>query len=116
MDTKIYSTPSLRYKNYHWELRLDIPISYHKYHLNYKKEGEKENIHRVYIEPLFNVTYELNAYWKLINAINLAIKYRISITSIQTIYSQTIEMPLTVAAFMIPDRLFTISFLNSTIQ
>lgn len=72
MDTKIYGTPSLRYKNYHWELRLDIPISYHKYHLNYKKEGKKENIHRFYIEPLFNVTYELNAYWKLINAINFS--------------------------------------------
>jgi len=72
MDTRIYGTPSLRYKNYHWELRLDMPISYHKYHLNYKKEGEKENIHRVYIEPLFNVTYELNAYWKLINAVNFS--------------------------------------------
>lgn len=70
MDTKIYSTPSLRYKNYHWELRLDIPISYHNYRLDYKKVDEKETIHRVYIEPLLNATYELNAYWKLINTLN----------------------------------------------
>lgn len=72
IDTKIYSTPSLRYKNYHWELRLDIPISYHKYHLDYKRMDEKENIHRIYVEPLFNATYELNAYWKLINALNFS--------------------------------------------
>lgn len=71
-DTKIYSTPALRYKSYHWEFRLDIPISYHQYQLNYKENNEKENIHRFYIEPLFNVTYELNAYWKIINALNFS--------------------------------------------
>lgn len=70
MDTQIYSIPSLRYKNDHWELRLDIPVSYHQYRLDYKKEDKKENIHRIYIEPLLNATYELNAYWKIINALN----------------------------------------------
>nr|WP_302831493.1 carboxypeptidase-like regulatory domain-containing protein [uncultured Bacteroides sp.] len=71
-DIIIYSTPSLRYKNYHWELRLDFPVSYHQYRLDYKKEDAKENIHRIYIEPLFNATYELNAYWKVINALNFS--------------------------------------------
>lgn len=72
MNTKIYGTPSLRYKNYRWEMRLDIPVSYHQYHLDYKKDSKKENIHRIYVEPLFNVTYELNAYWQLINALNFS--------------------------------------------
>ncbi|MCD8093118.1 MAG: carboxypeptidase-like regulatory domain-containing protein [Bacteroides sp.] len=69
-DTKIYSTPSLRYKSYHWELRLDIPISYHQYQLNHKENNEKENKCRLYVEPIFNATYELNAYWKISNMLN----------------------------------------------
>lgn len=69
-ETKLYGTPSLRYKNYHWEFRLDIPVSYRQYRLGYKENDEKEKIHRLYIEPLFNVTYTLNAYWQIVNALN----------------------------------------------
>lgn len=69
-ETKLYGTPSLRYKNYHWEFRLDIPVSYHQYRLSYKENNKKEKIHRLYLEPLFNVTYTLNAHWEIINALN----------------------------------------------
>lgn len=69
-ETKLYGTPSLRYKNYHWEFRLDIPVSYHQYRLSYKENNEKEKIHRLYLEPLLNVTYTLNAYLEIINALN----------------------------------------------
>ena len=71
IDTKIYATPSVRYKDLNWELKLNIPISYHQYRLNNKIDKGKEKMNRLWIEPVLNAIYDFNAYWKISNVLIL---------------------------------------------
>lgn len=70
-DTKIYATPSMQYKDQHWELKLNIPISYHQYRLNYKIDTDKEKMTRIWVEPVLNAIYDLDAYWRMSNTLTL---------------------------------------------
>lgn len=73
MDTRIYATPSLQFKNQYWNIRFRVPFSYHQYQLKDKWPESSKDRHRYFfVEPSLNAIYELNAYWNLTNTLNFS--------------------------------------------
>lgn len=71
MDTRIYATPSLQFKNQYWNIRFRVPLSFHQYQLNDKESEPGKDRHRyLFAEPSLNAVYELNAYWNVSNTLN----------------------------------------------
>ncbi|RGN31392.1 hypothetical protein [Bacteroides oleiciplenus] len=81
-DTQIYSTPSFRYQNESWNIRLDIPFSYHQYQLS----NEKHKIQRIFIEPTFHIIHNLNEYWEITHTLN----FQYQVPNINQLYNNYI--------------------------
>lgn len=69
-DSKLYTIPSLRYKDYRWNVRLNVPLSYHYYQLNYKDKGSKNSYPHFFVEPSLHLSYELSSLWSISNTFN----------------------------------------------
>ena len=79
-DAQVYATPSFRYKDHSWNIRLSIPLSYHYYQLDGKN---KNNYSRFFAEPSLLLSYELHPLWNLSNTLN----YRYTVPDINNLYA-----------------------------
>lgn len=87
IDAKAHATPSLRYKDHNWNIRLHVPLSYHRYQLNYKETGGcKKTYPQFFAEPLLYLSYELNSFWNISNSVN----YRYYVPDINKFYTNYI--------------------------
>lgn len=74
------ATPSFRYKDHTWNIRLSIPLSYHHYQLD---EKDKNNYSRFFVEPSLLLSYDLHPLWNISNTLN----YRYTVPDINNLYA-----------------------------
>lgn len=79
-DLQVYATPSFRYKDHNWNIRLSTPLSYHHYQLD---GGNKNNYSRFFVEPSLLLSYELHPLWNISNTLN----YRYTVPDINKLYA-----------------------------
>lgn len=82
-NIQAYATPSFRYKDHNWNIRLSTPLSYHHYQLD---EKNKNSYSRFFVEPSLYLSYELHPLWNISNTLN----HRYTVPDINNLYANYI--------------------------